>query len=176
MDAARDVRSFVFSPIIIYIVRCVIGFSVGFFLMVQFPQYDFFWALLSILLVISPEGKDSSRLTTERVKANLIGAVSGFIAVFIPFGLFLKVITGIILAAFICNFAKLLSVARSAVVAVIIILIEKPEEGYLASVERFAFVLIGCLIGLLVVISTGYLIRLVHKKWLKAEYKLKNLK
>lgn len=176
MDAARDFRSFIFSPIVIFVVRCLIGFSIGFFLMKQFPQYDFFWALLSIMLVISPEGKDSPRLTTERVKANLIGALSGFVVVFLPFSLFIKAIIAITVTAIICNAIKLLDVSRSAIVAVIIILIEKPDEGYLASVERFSFVLIGCLIGLIVVVTTGYMIRFVHKKLLKAEYKLKNLK
>lgn len=176
MNIITDFRSFIFSPIVIYILRCVIGFSIGYFLMAQFPQFDFFWALLSIMLVISPEGKDVPRLTTERVKANLVGAFSGFVVVFLPIGMYFKIVAGIILAAVLCKVFKLLGVARTAVVAIIIILIEKGGDGYLASVERFIAVLVGCLLGLLVVISTGYLIRFLHKKFLKAEYKLKDLK
>ncbi|MDO5655976.1 MAG: FUSC family protein [Flavobacteriaceae bacterium] len=176
MKAITDFRTFIFSPIVIYIFRCVIGFSIGYALMQAIPEFDLFWALLSIMLVISPEGKDAPRLTTERVKANLVGALSGFVVVFLPIPIYFKIVVGIILAAILCKVFNLLSVARTAVVAIIIILIEKGSTDYLASVERFVSVLVGCLIGLMVVVSSGYLIRFLHKKFLKVEYKLKDLK
>lgn len=144
MKAITDFRTFIFSPIVIYIFRCALGFSIGYLLMKQFPEFDLFWALLSIMLVISPEGKDSPRLTTERVKANFVGAFSGFVVVFLPLSIFFK------------------------------ILIERPNDAITASVERFVSVLTGCVIGLLVVISTGYLIRFLHKKILKVEYRMKD--
>lgn len=174
MKVSSRFRAFIFSPIVIYIFRCTVGFSIGFSLMKQFPQFDLFWALLSIMLVISPEGKDSPRLTTERVKANLIGAFSGFLVVFLPFSIFLKTLTGIVVAAILCNIFKLLNVSRTAIVAIIIILIERPNDGLTASIERFLSVLVGCVTGLLVVMSTGYLIRFLHKKILKVEYRMKD--
>lgn len=174
MKAITDFRTFIFSPIVIYIFRCALGFSIGYLLMKQFPEFDLFWALLSIMLVISPEGKDSPRLTTERVKANFVGAFSGFVVVFLPLSIFFKTLIGIVFAAVLCNIFKLLNVSRTAVVTIIIILIERPNDGLTASVERFISVLIGCVIGLLVVISTGYLIRFLHKKILKVEYRMKD--
>lgn len=176
MKSLTDFRTFLFSPIVIYILRCVLGFSIGYALMQAIPEFDLFWALLSIMLVISPEGKDAPRLTTERVKANLIGALSGFIVVFLPISMYFKIVAGIVLAAVLCKIFKLLNVARTAVVAIIIILIEKGSTDYLASVERFISVLVGCLIGLLVVVSSGYLIRFLHRKFMKVEYKLKDLR
>lgn len=167
-------RGFIFSPIFIYICRCLIGFSIGFLLMKMIPQYDLSWALLSILLVISPEGKDSRKLSVERVKANFVGAVSGFAAVFIPMDIYFRVLAGIILAAALCKIFNLLNVARTAVVAVIIILIEKPDEGFMAPIERFLSVLVGCVIGLLVVLITAYPIRFFHKKTLEIEHKLRD--
>lgn len=151
------------------------GFSLGFFLMKQFPQFDLFWALLSIMLVISPEGKDAPRLTTERVKANLIGAFSAFAVILLPFDIFYEIMIGIVLAALLCHFFKLLNVSRTAIVAIIIILIERPNDSFMASIERFLSVLLGCIIGLLIVVSTGYSIRFLHKKFLKAEHKINDL-
>lgn len=152
----------------------MIGFSIGFFLVKQFPEFDLFWSLLSVMLVISPEGKDAPRLTTERVKANLIGAFSAFVVILLPFDIFYKIMIGIVVAAVLCSIFKLLNVSRTAIVAIIIILIERPNDSIAASIERFISVLIGCIIGLLIVVSTGYLIRFLHKKFLKIEYKLKD--
>lgn len=174
MQAFTSIRSFVFSPIVIYIFRCLIGFAIGYKLMHLFPEYDVFWAVLSILLVISPEGKDAARLTTERVKANLVGAVSGISVSFLPISIYYEAMLAIAIAALLCYMIRLLIVARTAVVSVIIILIERPYDGFMASLERFLAVLLGCLIGLIVVVTTGYLIRFLHKKVLKVEYKLKD--
>lgn len=174
MNVITDFRTFIFSPIIIYIFRCLLGFSIGFGLMKSFPDFDLFWTLLSIMLVISPEGKDSPRLTAERVKANLVGAFSGIVVMFIPSSVFLKTMTGIVVATVLCYIFKLLNVSRTAIVALIIILIERPDDSFKASIERFISVLLGCVIGLLVVIATGYFIKFLHKKLLKAEYKLKD--
>lgn len=171
MRVLTGLRSFLFSTISIYIFRCVLGFVLGYYLMRLIPEFDIFWALLSIMLVISPEGKEAPRLTTDRVKANLVGALSGFLVVFLPFELFWKTLLGIVVAAVLSNAFKLLSVSRTAIVAVIIIVLEKPEEGYIASIERFISVAAGCLIGLFVVVSTGYLIRYLHKLILKVEYR-----
>ncbi len=177
MDKTQTIsgfRGFIFSPIFIYICRCLIGFSIGYFLMKAVPQYDLFWALISILLVISPEASDSRKLSIERVKANFVGAASGFAAVFLPVDMYLKVMAGIILAALLCKGFNLLKVARTAIVAVIIILIEKPDEGYLAPIERFISVLAGCIIGLSVILVTAYPIRYFHRKALQIEHKLRD--
>lgn len=171
MALIRRFRNFFFSSISIYCFSCVLGFSIGFALLSLVPEYDLFWALLSILLVISPEGKDAPRLTTERVKANLVGALSGLVVVFLSGDFYLRAVIGIVLAALICHYSKLSAVSRTAIVAVVIILYEKPNDGYHAPLERFLFVLAGCVIGLLVVVSTGYLIRYLHKKILKVEFR-----
>lgn len=172
MKGITGFRIFIFSPIIIYIFRCLVGFSIGFWLMKTFPGSDLFWALLSIMLVISPEGKDSPRLTLERVKANLIGALSAFLVIALPIDMFYKIMIGIVVSAVLCSVFNLLNVSRTAVVAIIIILIEKPNDGFMASIDRFLSVLVGCTIGLLVVIFTGSLIKFLHKKMLKVERRI----
>ena len=129
MKKTNKIRAFFFSPIVIYIMRCIIGFSIGYFLLKSFPGFDFFWALLSILLVISPEGKDSKKLSMERVKANFIGALSGIIVFSLPIEMYFKILIGITAAALICKLFNLLNVSRSAIVAIIIVLLERPDEG-----------------------------------------------
>ncbi len=174
MQKNNKIRAFFFSPILIYIIRCIIGFSIGYYLLKTFPRFDFFWALLSILLVISPEGKDSKRLSMERVKANFIGALSGIIVFSLPIEMYFKILIGIITATLICKLFNLLNVSRSAIVAIIIVLMERPDESFMAPVERFVSVFIGCIIGLLVTISTAFMIKFVHRKILDVEYRTPN--
>lgn len=71
------------SDLIIYAIRCIIGFLIGYQLYLQLPEYELYWTLLSIILVISPEAKDSKRLAIERFKANLIGSGMGLLCFFV---------------------------------------------------------------------------------------------
>ena len=79
------------------------------------------------------------------------------------------IMIGIVVSAVLCNVFNLLNVSRTAVLAIIIILIEKPNDGFMASIDRFLSVLVGCTIGLLVVIFSGIFIKFLHKKMLKLE-------
>lgn len=152
------------SQFAIYLLRCLIGFLIGYYLMLQFPKFDLFWTLISIILVISPEEKNAALLTTERVISNLIGSVSGLIVYFLPINELIKISLAIVLAVMICRLFQLMKVVRSAVVAVLIILIEH-KSGVLTPFERFLTVLIGCLIGLIVTLSTTLIINQLKKKF-----------
>lgn len=145
------------SPFITYIIRCLIGFLIGYFLIGNFPQHELFWALLSIILVISPDEKDAKKLTIERSKSNLIGSISGLLVYFLPLEEVFKIMLAILIAITICRLFQLMNVARSAIVALLIILIEHKTDSYLAPVERFLFVTMGCFIGLFVTLVTSYI-------------------
>lgn len=106
--------------------------------------------------------KNAALLTTERVISNLIGSVSGLIVYFLPINELIKISLAIVLAVMICRLFQLMKVVRSAVVAVLIILIEH-KSGVLTPFERFLTVLIGCLIGLIVTLSTTLIINQLKK-------------
>lgn len=73
----------------------------------------------------------------ERVKANFIGALSGIIVFSLPIEVYFKILIGITAAALICKLFNLLNVSRSAIVPIIIVLMERPDESFMAPVERF---------------------------------------
>ena len=152
------------SDLVIYISRCVIGFLIGYTLYVSFPEHHLYWTLLSIILVISPEAKDSMRLATDRFKSNLIGSGIGLICFFIDGSRVYVILFGVVLSILVCYWLKLLSVARSAIVAMIIVLIYESEYvTWTGAVERFLSVALGCLIGLGITKSTSYLINYLRK-------------
>jgi uncharacterized membrane protein YccC len=146
------------ANMILYIIRCIIGFLIGYALYLAFPQFELYWTMLSILLVLSPEVKDSSRLTVERVKSNLIGSSVGLLCVLLPVPQLVMMVLGIAVSIVICHFFNLMNVARTAVVALIIVVIHGQETmTNWAAVERFLCVTLGCLIGFSVSGTTSFL-------------------
>ncbi|GGK63085.1 aromatic acid exporter family protein [Rufibacter glacialis] len=153
------------SNLVIYALRCTLGFLIGYQLYLALPEYELYWTIISIILVMSPEAKDARKLSIERFKANLIGCCVGLVCFFLPAPQLGVMVLGIILAIGICHFFTLMGVARSAVVAFIIVVIhEQTTLTYWAAVERFFSVTLGCCIGLGVTMGTSSLIRYLRKK------------
>lgn len=146
------------SQFLVYMLRCIIGFLIGWILINKLPQFDVFWALLSIILVISPEENQAKKLTIDRFKSNFLGSLSGLVVFFLPIDDVYKIILGILLTCILCRLFNLLNVARSAIVALLIILIEHKDDTYFAPVSRFVTTAIGCFIGLGVTLITSYII------------------
>lgn len=161
------IKKIITSQLIIYIFRCIIGFVIGYEIMMAYPEHDLFWVLLSIILVISPEGKDSRRLTVERVKSNLIGSMVGLCCVFINHepSLYL-IIFGIIITCITCYLLKVMNMARVAIVALLIVLLQPHLSNIeLSPIFRFGTVALGCLIGFSVTLFTSIGIRRLKKHY-----------
>jgi len=154
------IKKAITSAVLIYTVRCLIGFSLGYYLYIHFRDHETLWTIISIILVISPEGQNSKKLSIERFKSNLVGSVVGLICLEIHTPNLAVILFGIALTVLICYFFKILNMARVALVALVIILVQ-PSTGLpeMTPLLRFLAVTIGCLIGLLVVILTSIPIR-----------------
>ena len=158
---------FISSQLLVYISRCLLGFLIGYYLMLTFPDYELFWGLISIILVISPEGKDARKLTMDRVKSNFIGSLVGLLCVVISTNPNIPLIMlGIIITCIICHFFKVMNMARVAIVALLIVLLQKHVSDInLTPILRFASVAIGCLIGLMITVITSILIKKLKVKY-----------
>lgn len=154
------------SPVLIYIIRCCIGFLIGYKLYIEFPDFELFWTMLSIILVISPEEKDTRRLSLERFKSNFIGsAVALVLLLFLEPNVY-SIILGVLLTIIVCRLFNVLNMARVALVALLIIMVE-PHQDLLveAPIYRFGSVAAGCIIGLLIVVLTSMVFRPLKRKY-----------
>lgn len=158
---------FISSQLLIYIFRCLLGFLIGYYLMIAFPDYELFWGLISIILVISPEGKDARKLTLDRVKSNFIGSGVGLLCVMINTNPNIPLIMlGIVITCIICHLFNVMNMARVAIVALLIVLLQKHVSDInLTPILRFASVAIGCLIGLSITIITSIFIKKLKFKY-----------
>jgi uncharacterized membrane protein YgaE (UPF0421/DUF939 family) len=107
--------------------------------------------LISVVLVLSPEGKDAVELSLTRIKANLVGASVGVLMLLSQMPWPWNIAVGAALALFICDRVKLNAAARSTLAAVIIILLQPEGQNLWSSaIHRVGAVITGCILGLLI--------------------------
>lgn len=136
----------------VYAGKCVMGVLLCSLLSIFFSEWiDYPWSLISVVLVLSPEGKDAVELALTRIKANLVGAGVGVLMLLSQLPWPWNLALGVALALFVCDRLKLNAAARSTLAAVIIILLH-PESARLwsSAVNRVGAVITGCIIGLLI--------------------------
>lgn len=139
-----------------YVLKCLIGAAIGFFIYREFPEGGA-WTLVSILLVLSPEGKDAISLAEVRIKANLVGAGTGLILFFLHPPAFFMICLGVLIVLVVCELLKLQVATRSALASVVIISIhETGKYFWQVALERAAGVIGGCLIALLITYLVHY--------------------
>ena len=116
-----------------------------------FPQHQMSWSIVSVLLVLAPEHGDSVRFAFDRIKANVIGAMIGLTAFLSNLPEAIALGAAVTATILVCYFLKLKAPSRSALAAVVIVLIqEESEHTARAAAERMMCVIIGCVVGLLV--------------------------
>ncbi len=160
------IKRAVSSALLIYIIRCLIGFAIGYLLYLRFRQFEVFWALLSIILVISPEEKDSKRLSIERFKSNFVGSIVAMGCVWLMPKSVYTIMVGIVITIICCRIFKIMNMARVAIVALLIIMIE-PHHTQLTftPIYRALATGLGCFIGLAIVIITSGIIHYLKEKY-----------
>jgi len=139
------------SPVFIYVLKCLAGLSAGYILYISFPQYPFFWSIISTLLVLAPDAADSNKLAFDRMRANIIGSTAGLLIFLIHEPTFLLICAGIVLTIMICSMLKLMGTVRTSLAALIIVTVHAGQPAtWHTAVERMVCVVAGCVIGLAV--------------------------
>lgn len=144
------------KTVAIYAAKCVTGILLCFPIFIFLNQWvDYTWSLISVTLVLSPEGKDALDLALTRIKANFVGSGTGILILLLHIPSPWNLAAGAIISLFICDRLKLNAGARSTLVAMIIILLH--QEGTFAganlwdsALSRIVAVISGCLLGLLI--------------------------
>ncbi|MBS5316032.1 MAG: FUSC family protein [Clostridiales bacterium] len=147
----------------IYVLKCLLGLALCYFFYWLFPQYRFYWSIVSVLLVISPDDLDCKKLPIARMKANIAGSLVGLILFIIHPPNLLMMSIGVVTTILICYIIQLGTATRSALAALIIVLVQQLNDHSLISAfERMVSVVLGCLVALFIT----YLFEYAHK-WLK---------
>lgn len=154
-----------FRSMIIYSGKCAAG-SFAVFIISHFLRYiDVSWALISVMLVLSPDGKDSLTLAITRIKANFVGVTVAIGALLISPANMWILSCAIVAALCLCYIFKLDAGIRSSLAATIIIMLH-PAEARMwdTALERIIAVLTGCIIALLVTYTFHFKQKLGRKE------------
>jgi uncharacterized membrane protein YgaE (UPF0421/DUF939 family) len=117
------------GQIFIYIVECITGLCICYALFKYFPQHEFYWSMVSVVLVIAPDGKNSNLLAFDRMKANVLGSSIGLSLFLIHQPNLFLICIGVMLAIIIGTFLKLNSAMRSTLSALVIVMIHEAQEN-----------------------------------------------
>ena len=135
---------------LLYIFKCIVGSTICYGLYYCFPEHQFNWSIISVLLVLAPDKYDSNRLAFDRMKANLTGASVGLLSFLIYTPNIFSLIISIIITILVCTFIKLGGPTRSALAALVIVLIEEKEfTNWQAATDRMMCVIAGCVVALI---------------------------
>jgi uncharacterized membrane protein YgaE (UPF0421/DUF939 family) len=141
-----------YRTLLVYIAKCVAGIILCYYISALLKTWvDYAWFLISVILVLSPEGKDAVELSLTRIKANLVGAGTGIIVLLSQIPSPWNVAAGAVISLVLCDQLKLNAGARSTLTAVIIILLH-PEGAHFwdSALSRIVAVIVGSLLGLLI--------------------------
>lgn len=150
----------------IYMAKCLVGLSLCYFFYWLFPEYRLHWSIVSVLLVISPDDLDCKTLPISRMKANIVGSLVGLILFIIHTPNLLIMSIGVILTIVICYMIKLGAATRSALAALIIVLVQQLSDNSLISAfQRMGSVILGCVIALFVTYIFEHIAKVIKKSY-----------
>lgn len=137
--------------LMVYTAKCVTGVVVSFLLARILNYNDFIWCLISIILVLSPDGKDAVPLAVNRMKANVVGAFAGLLMLSLHPPTLIMVTGGVIITIVVCYLTNLENPTRTALAATIIVTLhEGGRHIWDVALERVIAVLAGCVLGMLI--------------------------
>ena len=144
------------KSLLVYSAKCIVGALIVLIVSPMIPQVndsDTIWCLLSILLILSPDGKDSMNLAINRIKANLLGAGVGLVFIYsFPREYHLWLITvALFFTLMFGYYLKLDNCLRSALVATVIVMMPHEEmASWSTPIERILSVIAGCVLAMII--------------------------
>lgn len=132
---------------IIYIIKCLLGVVICFFLYKRFPAYPFYWSLVSVAITTSPDS--SNKLAYDRIIANILGCAVALVIYPIQAPSLLLLCLGVAITIAAGTLLKLTNVLRTAIAALVIIIITEGEHrSWQVALERVGCVITGCAVAL----------------------------
>jgi uncharacterized membrane protein YgaE (UPF0421/DUF939 family) len=139
------------KSLLVYSAKCITGTIIVFIISRIIHYDDIGWCLISVMLVLSPDGKDAPSLAITRIKANVVGASIAVLCLLIsPSNMWILCIA-LFFTLVVCYLLKLDAGIRSALAATIIIMLHNDGKHlWDTALERIAGVLAGCVLALLI--------------------------
>jgi len=151
------------NAILVYAAKCLLGLAICYIFYISFPKYPFYWALISVVVALSPD--NSNEQAINRMIANLLGCGVGLCIYLLYLPELVLICLGAALVIAIGVALKITATLRSALAALVIVLLQEENvKHWYIPLERVLCVITGCLVALLLTI----LFNLLPGKWKEA--------
>jgi len=148
----------------VYLVKCVAGLIICYVLYKSFPQYPFNWALVSVVLAMSPDS-NSTEQAIDRIKANILGCAVGICIYPLPFPELAILCIGVVITIVLGVTFKITNTLRSALSGLVIVTLQAEQnKHWYTAVERVVCVVTGCLVALLITLLLNWVVVVRRKK------------
>jgi len=151
---------------LLYTLKCITGIIVCYYLYKAYPDYPFYWAIVSVAITISAD--NSNKLAYDRIIANLLGCAVALCLYPIHASTLILFCAGAAITITAGTLLGLTNALRSAMAALIIVIInEEQQKNWVVALERVGCVIVGCVVALLVtlvfnMVSKAYIKRFGH--------------
>jgi uncharacterized membrane protein YgaE (UPF0421/DUF939 family) len=142
----------------IYLASCLAGVLICYGLYASFPSYPFYWAVVSVVLALSPD--NNTKQAFSRIKANILGCTIGICLFPLHLPEIGILLLGVLIIIFLGLWLHITDTLRSSLAALVIVTmqVEQGKHWYIA-LERMVCVITGCVVALLLTILFNYLAR-----------------
>lgn len=149
---------------ILYILKCLAGLAICYLLYKQFPAYPFYWSIVSVVITISPDS--NNKLAYDRIIANVLGCAVSLCLYPVHASPLFLLCGGVAITIILATWLKLTAVLRSALAALVIVIITEGEghKNWMVALERVACVIIGCAVALIVTLIFNRVMHLYYEK------------
>lgn len=148
---------------LLYILKCITGIIICYFLYKEFPQYPFYWAIVSVAITVSPDS--SNKLAYDRIIANCLGCAVALCLYPIHTSALFLLSIGVAITILIGTSLKLTNVLRSAIAALVIVIINEEEHrSYIIALERVGCVIAGCAVALALTLIFNTVMHIYRKR------------
>lgn len=153
------------KTVLIYAGKCMTATLVVFLLSAALDYKDMAWCLISVILVLSPDGKEAFPLAFTRIKANLVGASVGVLCLLIAAPNMWILAFALAVTLSLCYLFRFDAAARSALAATIIVMLhDTGKHLWDTALERVIAVVAGCTLGLIITVAFHFKEKTFDKK------------
>ena len=136
--------------ILLYMAKCCAACVIAFFVSPYLDEGNSTWFFISTILVLSPDSKEAMTLAMMRIKANLMASVVCLALMLAGLPPMVGICIAFCVIILLCDWFNLMPASRSALAAVIIVLLHPYGHHHLAlASERAIYVVGGCAVGLI---------------------------
>jgi uncharacterized membrane protein YccC len=139
------------KSLLIYMAKCITAVVVVFGLARALQYQEIIWPLVSAILVLTPDSQEAVPLAAIRIGANLTASATSLLFMLLGPANIVTLSFALSITILLCWLCRLMAGNRSALAAVVIIMLHEPgAHPWDAAAERAASVIVGCILGLII--------------------------